>query len=52
MGNVSIMQQQKVVLICTKDQSMKEKSILVGNVIILQQNKVVLLGTREQFMKE
>ena len=38
-GNATIKQQQKEVLLNTKEQYMKESNILVGNVTIKQQHK-------------
>ena len=49
--NVSIKQQQREFLKGTKEQFMKEKSIIVDNVSLKQHQKEVLQNTEEQFIK-
>ena len=51
-GNVTIKQHQKEILLSTKGQYMKESNFLVDNVTIKQQQKKVLLNTKGQYMKE
>ena len=51
-GNATIKQHQKEILLNTKGQYMKESNILVGNATIKQNQKEILLNTKGQYMKE
>ena len=52
MGNATIKQHQKEILLNTKGQYMKESNILVDNATIKQHQKEVLIDTKGQYMKE
>ena len=51
-GNVTIKQLQRVILLSTRGQYMKESNTLAGNAAIKQLHRVVLLNTIEQYTKE
>ena len=51
-GNATIKQHPKEILLNTKEQYMKESNSLVGNATIKEQKKEILLDTKAQFMKE